>query len=110
MFGQKKLIIISNQETFARFIEDCKGQDKIAVDLESNSLHAYQERICLFQISTYHYDYILDPLSLDDLSPFLALLQDWQFVLPEDLLETARNFARLAVSASAASTVCSTQS
>ena len=36
---------------------------------------------------------------------FLALLADWQFVLPEDLLETARNFARLAVSTCAASTV-----
>ena len=41
---------------------------------------------------------------------FLALLADWQFILPEDLLETARNFARLAVRASAASTVGSTQS
>ena len=36
---------------------------------------------------------------------FLALLKDWRFVLPEDLLETARNFARLAVSTCAASTV-----
>ena len=41
---------------------------------------------------------------------FLALLRDWNVVLPEDLLETARNFARLAVRASAASTVGSTQS
>ncbi len=41
---------------------------RIAVDTESNSLHAYHERVCLIQFSTTEQDYILDPLALEDLS------------------------------------------
>lgn len=44
-------------------------QPVIAVDTESNSLHAYRERVCLIQFSTPTLDYVLDPLALDDLSP-----------------------------------------
>jgi ribonuclease D len=39
------------------------------VDTESNSLHAYQEQVCLIQFSTQGHDFLVDPLSLDDLSP-----------------------------------------
>ena len=40
----------------------------VAVDTESNSLHAYRERVCLIQISTFDADYIVDPIALPDLS------------------------------------------
>ena len=48
---------------------------RIAVDTESNSLHAYQEQVCLIQFSTLKVDYLLDPLALPDLeslAPFFA--------------------------------------
>lgn len=50
----------------------------LALDTESNSLHAYQERVCLIQVSTRKHDYIIDPLRLsaEDLRPFGALLAD----------------------------------
>ncbi len=44
------------------------GQPRLAVDTESNSLHAFRERVCLIQFSTATTDYLLDPLVLDDLS------------------------------------------
>jgi ribonuclease D len=44
------------------------AQPVIAVDTESNSLHAYRERVCLIQFSTPTTDYVLDPLALDELS------------------------------------------
>jgi len=40
----------------------------LAIDTESNSLHAYRERVCLIQISTRDADYIIDPLTIGDLS------------------------------------------
>jgi ribonuclease D len=48
---------------------------RVAVDTESNSLHAYREQLCLLQFSTPKADYLLDPLVLKDLStlkPFFA--------------------------------------
>jgi ribonuclease D len=40
----------------------------VAVDTESNSLHAYHEQVCLIQFSTLELDYVVDPLALEDLS------------------------------------------
>lgn len=48
---------------------------RVAVDIEANSLYAYREKICLIQISTDSHDYIIDPLagySLDELGRLLA--------------------------------------
>jgi ribonuclease D len=39
------------------------------VDTESNSLHAYRERVCLIQFSIPAADFIVDPIRLPDLSP-----------------------------------------
>ena len=48
----------------------------LAIDTESNSLHAYRERVCLIQISTRAADYIVDPLTIGDLSPLAPVLAD----------------------------------
>ena len=47
-----------------------------AVDTESNSLYAYQEQVCLIQISIPGVDYILDPLAGLDLAPLADLFAD----------------------------------
>lgn len=49
-------------------IRDLSVQPRIAVDTESNSLHAYREQVCLIQFSTPKTDYILDPFVFNDLS------------------------------------------
>lgn len=48
----------------------------VAVDTESNSLHAYQEQVCLIQLSIPNADYIVDPLADLDLSPLGRLFAD----------------------------------
>lgn len=37
----------------------------LAIDTESNSLFAYQEKVCLLQISTTQSDYLIDPFKVD---------------------------------------------
>jgi ribonuclease D len=46
------------------------------VDTESNSLHAYRERVCLIQFSTAERDYVVDPLALDSLHPLETIFAD----------------------------------
>jgi len=48
----------------------------LAVDTESNSLHAYRERVCLIQFSTEAGDFLVDPLALTDLQPLAAIFDD----------------------------------
>jgi ribonuclease D len=45
----------------------------VAVDTESNSLYAYNERVCLLQFSVPGEDYLVDPLAVEDLSPLGTL-------------------------------------
>ena len=47
---------------------DLTAQPRLAVDTESNSLHAYREQVCLVQFTTPTRDYVVDPLALQDLS------------------------------------------
>jgi ribonuclease D len=62
-------IWVDKQNTFKQMIEDLSVQSRIAVDTESNSLHAYREQVCLVQFSTPKRDYLVDPLVLADLNP-----------------------------------------
>ena len=48
----------------------------IAIDTESNSLFAYQEHVCLIQVSTPDTDYLVDTLALDDLAGLGAVFAD----------------------------------
>jgi ribonuclease D len=53
---------------YKQMLADLVTQTSVAVDTESNSLHAYREQVCLIQFSTHKIDYVVDPLALDDLS------------------------------------------
>jgi ribonuclease D len=64
---------VDRQPLFDRMIRDLSAQSRIAVDTESNSLHAYREQVCLVQFSTPTTDYILDPFVINDLSALAPL-------------------------------------
>ena len=59
-----------------QMVADLAGQTRLAVDTESNSLHAYWEQVCLIQFSTRKTDYVIDPLAFDDLSSLGPLFSD----------------------------------
>jgi len=60
---------VSAPGQLALLVAALRDEPAIAVDTESNSLYAYQERVCLIQFSTPDADYIVDPLAGLDLSP-----------------------------------------
>ncbi len=59
-----------------RLVDELNRQPRIAVDTESNSLHAYRERVCLIQFSTIEADYLVDPLAFDDLDILGSIFAD----------------------------------
>lgn len=61
-------IWVSTHQGLKSLIEDLQNQPRVAVDTEANSLHAYHERVCLIQFSIPAKDYLVDPLSITDLS------------------------------------------
>jgi ribonuclease D len=61
-------ILVQSISQLSQLVDELSLQPRIAVDTESNSLHAYRERVCLIQFSTPQNDYLVDPLALDDLS------------------------------------------
>jgi ribonuclease D len=76
---QKKLKppqYIDKQEEFERLIQELKGEKTLAVDTEANSLFAYKEQVCLLQISSHKGDFIIDPLTVDELTPIGAIFAD----------------------------------
>jgi ribonuclease D len=61
---------------FRAMLAHLQGQPALAVDTESNSLYVYEEQVCLIQISVPEADYLVDPLTLHDLSGLGPLLAD----------------------------------
>ncbi|HSM70282.1 MAG TPA: HRDC domain-containing protein [Anaerolineales bacterium] len=67
---------IDETDGLVQLVNDLSAQRRIAVDTESNSLHAYRERVCLIQFSTDEKDYLVDPLVLEDLSSLAPIFAD----------------------------------
>jgi len=59
-----------------RLAGELARQPRLAVDTESNSLHAFREQVCLIQFSTPGTDYLVDPLRLNDLFPLATIFAD----------------------------------
>ena len=66
-------IVIADEAGLDRLVQELARHPIIAVDTESNSLHAYRERVCLIQFSTPLDDFILDPIRVNDLQPLAAV-------------------------------------
>lgn len=68
--------LVNSQETLSQMVAELKNQPSIAVDTESNSLHSYQEQVCLIQISIPRADYLIDPFPIQDMSPLGEVFAD----------------------------------
>ena len=67
-------VLVTRPKDLHHMVDILSSESILAVDTESNSLYAYQERVCLIQFSTPQLDYLVDPLVLDvkPLAPVFA--------------------------------------
>lgn len=68
--------LVDTPQAFEELKGDLSKQRFIGVDTESNSLHAFRERVCLMQFSTIERDYVLDVLRMEDVSGIGPILAD----------------------------------
>ena len=67
---------VDQHAPFSTMLDDLQQSPIIAIDTESNSLFAYQEQVCLIQFSTATTDYLVDPLTIKDITPLGNVFQD----------------------------------
>ena len=72
------LIWVDTPAALSLLAAELARQPRIAVDTESNSLHAYREQVCLIQFSTLQADYLVDPLALNDLAALAPIFANPQ--------------------------------
>jgi len=66
--------ILTTSAQVAELAAELGRETVIAVDLEADSMHCYQEKVCLLQFSTPHRTVLLDPLAGADLAPLREVL------------------------------------
>ncbi len=69
-------MLIDRQAAWDEAAAQLSEQTELAVDLESNSMHAYRERVCLVQLAAGGECFVLDPLAVEDLSALGSILAD----------------------------------
>jgi ribonuclease D len=69
-------VLVTSPPQLRDLLKALYNEPYVAVDTESNSLYAYQEQVCLIQISIPNADYILDPLAELDISSLGRLFAD----------------------------------
>jgi ribonuclease D len=67
---------IQDQGSWQKCLSALQQESSLAIDLEANSLYAYQEQVCLVQITIPSQDFIIDPVARLELEPLGAVLQD----------------------------------
>lgn len=73
--------IITTVARLAEVADILLQQTEIAVDLEMDSLHHYQEKVCLMQVSTRRENWLIDPLACQDLRPLSVPFGDPSILL-----------------------------
>ena len=72
----KNFELIEDERSLARFYEDNKSVEWLSFDTEFVGEKRYHTRLCLLQAATPQGNYIIDPLKVKNLNPFVLLLKD----------------------------------
>jgi len=76
VYDETPLVMVEDAEALERMIRQLERSSVIGIDTESDSSYAYQEKVCLIQISDADTDFIIDPLRVKDLSSLGPILAD----------------------------------
>jgi len=68
--------VVADQGAFDRLLESLASEPLLAVDTEAASFHRYEDRVYLLQISSRDRTAVVDPLAVESLERFAALLGD----------------------------------
>jgi len=68
--------LVATAPELVRLVKEWKREPVLAVDTEAASFHRYLNRIYLVQVSTRTTTSIIDPVAIEDLSPFGEILAD----------------------------------
>ena len=68
--------ILSDSPGVAALAAELAREQVIAVDLEADSMHSYQDKVCLLQVTIPSKTVLIDPLADVDLTPLHAVLAD----------------------------------
>ena len=72
----RALTWIDTPAALKQAISETKGADRIALDAEMDSYFVYKTKLCLVQMTVGERDYLIDPLSLPDLTPLNELTEN----------------------------------
>lgn len=68
--------LINTSTELAQLMDELGKEPVLALDTEASSFHRYKERICLIQLSTRNNTWLIDPLTVEDMSPLGRMLED----------------------------------
>jgi len=69
MLQNEKYILVDSEESLTGLLQDLELYDMAAVDTEADSMHHYEAKLCLIQITIGDHHYIVDPLCGLDILP-----------------------------------------
>lgn len=73
---EKQVAVITTKERLVALADKLAGEPIVAFDLEADSMHHYQEKVCLIQVSAPSVTALVDPLALPDVSPLAPVMAD----------------------------------
>ena len=74
--GEKNLVYVTDVEELRRLVAQLREAPAVGIDTEFMRERTYYARLCLIQLATDDVAAIVDPLSIEDLSPLCDLFAD----------------------------------
>ena len=74
--AQVPYTFVKTPEDLEKFAEDNRGIDWMGFDTEFIGEKRYHTLLCLIQVSSEHGYYLIDPIAIENIDPFLAMLED----------------------------------